>query len=194
MAVPPPLPAGSPDIVPIISLDSITLRPITFDDADFVAASATDPQVRKISSVPQVVTPESARAFIERQHQRLAEGAGYALVIEPHERVGMTAAVGHIGLWFRQFAEFNHLTLGYWSIESARGRGYMSQAVRGLSDWGFESIECDRHRLWIEEWNVASQKTGERAGFMHQPQVRAIEELHGASVEVLAWDRARPTP
>lgn len=191
MAAHTPIPEGSPTDVPTIRLDTITLRPITFDDINFVEAACADEYVRHISSLPYPCTQAAGREFIERQHQRLPEGSGYPLVIEPHEQHTSSLATGFIGVWFRQFVEHRHLTIGYWSIEAARGQGYMGQALRGLSDWAFDSIDCDRHRLWIEAWNIASQKTGERAGFVNQPGVRTVEELHGVQAEVLAWDRER---
>lgn len=189
-------PAGSPTSVPTIELASIRLRPITFDDVDFVVASAADPQVCRISSVPSPCTPAEARSFVERQHRRLPDGEGYPVVIEPREpdETVRSGAVGFIGVWFRELAKHGHLTFGYWSIEAARGNGYVAAALQGLSDWAFESIDCDRHRLWIEPWNVGSQRTGERAGFQPVAGVRDFEEIEGAQVEVLAWERTRPAP
>lgn len=145
-------PSGSPTTVPTIELATITLRPITVDDIAFVTASAADPQICRISSVPSPCTPAGAREFIQRQHRRLPDGEGYPLVIEPRP---------------------------------------VAPALQGLSDWAFASIECDRHRLWIEPWNVASQRTGERAGFRPAVGVRSFEEINGDQVEVLAWDRTR---
>lgn len=189
-----PIPEGSPEQVPLIRLASITLRPITADDIDFVEASCLDPYVCQISTMPNPFTIAEGHAFINRQHGRVAEGAGYPFVIEPHTPVGPIRAVGFIGVWFRQRLEHGHLTFGYSTIKAARGLGLMSQALRGVSDWAFGSFDCNRHRLWIEAWNIASQRTGERAGFAHQTGVRALEDLHGVDTEVLAWDRARPQP
>jgi len=168
-------------------LGNIRLRGIEVSDIDFVRASSEDPFVPQFSTVPAVWSEAAGREFIERQHQRLQEGSGYPLVLETLTTPG---AVGFIGVWFREF-DRGHLTLGYWTIPAARRRGFMTEALRGLSDWAFAHIGCDRHRLYIEEWNVASQKTGERAGFVYQPGLSGEEDVGGELRQLLVWERAR---
>lgn len=184
----PTIPEGAPGAVPTIDLDSIRLRPFEMSDLDFVRASSEDSYIPTFTTVPPNWTEEAGREFIVRQKGRLEEGAGYPFVIE---RVSTPGAVGFIGFWFRQFDQ-GHMTFGYWTLPSARRSGVMAEALLGLSDWGFGNIDCDRHRLYIEEWNIGSQKTGERAGFIHQPGITAEEVIGGETKELLVWDRPRP--
>jgi len=168
-------------------LENIRLRGIEASDIDFVRASSEDPFIPEISTVPALWSVAAGREFIERQYQRLPEGSGYPLVLETLTTPG---AVGFIGVWFRELAQ-GHLTFGYWTIPAARRSGYMTEALRGLSDWAFAHIDCDRHRLYIEEWNVASRKTGERAGFVHQRGLSGEEDVGGELRQLLVWERAR---
>jgi len=156
-------------------------------DLNFVQASSEDPFIPQFTTVPAEWSEAAGREFIERQHQRLPEGSGYPLVLESLDEPG---AIGFIGVWFREF-DRGHLTLGYWTIPAARRSGFMSEALRGLSDWAFANIACARHRLYIEEWNIASQRTGERAGFVHQSGLSGEEVVGGETRQLLVWERGR---
>lgn len=183
------IPDGAPTEVPVVRLKSLTLRPISDADLDFVRLSSLDDFIPQFTTVPAEWSEIAGREFISRQLTRLSEGSGYPFVIEPHEqRAGDPAAVGFIGIWFREFDQ-GHLTIGYWAIEQARGRGLTGEALVGVSDWGFANLPGDRHRLYIEEWNVASQRTGEHAGFVHVPGVTGHEVVGGIEKELLVWER-----
>lgn len=178
---------SGPGEPPRLELDAIVLRPIEDRDITFVEEVSADPFIPQFTTVPSVWSPDEGQAFIDRQKGRVAEGAGYPFVVE---RRSDSQTVGFIGIWFREIDQ-GHLTIGYFAAGSARRQGVMSAALIGLSDWAFAVLEPERHRLWIEGWNVASQKTGERAGFVHQPGVTGHEEVGGVMKELQAWDRHR---
>jgi RimJ/RimL family protein N-acetyltransferase len=75
------------------------------------------------------------------------------------------AAVGGIGLVlqtdiFRRSAE-----IGYWLGEDYWGRGIVTEAVRAFTDWGFANFDLSRIYAGVFEWNPASARVLEKAGF-----------------------------
>ena len=59
----------------------IRLRPFDTGDLDLVAAFAADPYVPLIGSIPSPFTHAEGLAYLERQHQRLADGTGWSFAI-----------------------------------------------------------------------------------------------------------------
>lgn len=57
--------------------------------------------------------------------------------------------------------------IGIYVMEEYRGQGFASEALARLCDYASESLLL--HSLWarIEEMNLASEKTFEKAGFCH---------------------------
>jgi ribosomal-protein-alanine N-acetyltransferase len=98
-------------------------------------------------------------AFIERQRGRLTSRHGYAFVIANRAD---DRAIGAIGVWIRNI-DLGRASLGYWLGASARGRGAAAAALLAVSEWALENLEIVRLELFVEEWNVASWRTAERA-------------------------------
>ncbi len=55
--------------------------------------------------------------------------------------------------------------LGYWIRTSLAGRGYMSEAVRGLAKVAFAQLAFERLEIRCEEENARSTRVAERCGF-----------------------------
>ncbi|MCY4413064.1 MAG: GNAT family N-acetyltransferase [Caldilineaceae bacterium] len=70
--------------------------------------------------------------------------------------------------------------MGYFLHPDHWGNGYMSEAVRGALDYGFDKMELDRVELWISEENTASVRLAERVGFRRRGRMR--QKYHQDSV------------
>jgi ribosomal-protein-alanine N-acetyltransferase len=79
---------------------------------------ASDPLIPLITSVPTVGSPENVTAYLDRQHRRLTEGAGYSFAIAD---LRTDESVGNIGLWTGNI-ESGRATTGYWIAAQFHGR------------------------------------------------------------------------
>ncbi len=79
--------------MPVLSAGDVALRPFQEDDVPLVLGVGRDELIPLITTVPAGADSGQARAWIERQHQRLAAGPGYSFCIASSE------ALGQIGLW-----------------------------------------------------------------------------------------------
>ena len=86
--------------VPRLSSPPVLLRPFALSDLAMVRQASTDPLIPSITSVPRTYTDDAGRAFIERQHDRSAQGDGYSFVIA--EEADPTSGLGSIGLWLQE--------------------------------------------------------------------------------------------
>ncbi|RSS57153.1 GNAT family N-acetyltransferase [Streptomyces sp. WAC01280] len=154
--------------VPELAADGgFTLRPWRLSDVPLVREASEDAYIPLITTVPSPWSAPAARAFVERQWERAASGAGYPFVIvDPDGR-----PVGTVGLWLRDLAQ-GRAALGYWVVGSARGRGAAGTAVRAVVTWALKDLRIPRLELYVEPWNTASVHTAERAGFRREGLLR----------------------
>jgi [ribosomal protein S5]-alanine N-acetyltransferase len=160
--------------VPRLASPPVLLRPFAVSDLLMVRQASTDPLIPSITSVPRTYTDDAGRAFIERQHDRAAQGAGYSFVIA--EEADPTSGVGSIGLWLQEI-ESGRASIGYWVVAGARGRGLAAHALRAVVEFAFGELAIPRLHLFVEPWNTASARTAEAGGFDREATLRGWERI-----------------
>ena len=156
-----------------IRTDRLFLRPAWLEDApELTRAIAHEPVVRMLARVPWPYREEHARAFVEAQTDPLYPTL---LVTVPAER---SRIVGCVGL----HEDEGHTATGYWIAPDCWGRGYATEALRGLLPLarilGHQRI-VGRHAAD----NPASGRVLRKAGFVPTGRSRPFHSLgRGASL------------
>lgn len=100
---------------------------------------------------------DSAYSFLIRdQDGRLVGGCGI-------NRVGD----GYVG------------NLGYWIRSTETGRGYATEAARGLAQYGFEALKLGRIEIVMSIHNAASRGVAKGCGASYEGEMRNALLLHG---------------
>ena len=138
------------------------LRPWKEGDAESLASHANN---RKIwlnlrDGFPHPYTLKDAQSWIESCHQ-----SGNPLV--PFTIIVDGAAVGGIGFGPTDQIHYVVSEIGYWLGESYWGEGITTEAVQLVSDYAFKNFGVIRLQACVYEWNPASKRVLEKAGF-HQ--------------------------
>lgn len=119
----------------------------------------------------------------------LREALGYAI------RHGETEEyLGGIDLhsiaWDRGF-----FALGYWLAEGAEGQGYMSEAVRVVTNYAFDGLDASKVALRCDARNTRSAAVAERLGFVREARLRAEALANdGTLVDELQYALTRDDP
>jgi [ribosomal protein S5]-alanine N-acetyltransferase len=163
---------GLPEM-PVLTRSPVVLRAFTADDVDLVRSVATDPLIPLITTVPTSGTVADALAFIDRQHARLASGAGYSFAI-CDEVTGQ--AVGQIGLWLQDL-DSGRASTGYWIGSAHRRRGYVVAALDAISRWGLSLDGVHRIELQVEPRNEGSWRAAERVGYVREGLMRSWRQV-----------------
>ncbi len=167
---------AAPLRVPRLESPPVVLRPFAASDLAMVREASTDPLIPSITSVPRTYTGEAGRAFIERQHERAAQGDGYSFVIA--EETDPALGVGSIGLWLAEI-DSGRASIGYWVVAGARGRGMAGHALRAVVEFAFGELAIPRLHLFVEPWNTASARTAQAGGFGREATLRGWERIDG---------------
>ena len=173
--------------MPILAAQGYRLRPFHLTDLDLVREAAADPVIPLMTTVPDAYTDAGGRAFIARQWSRSRDGIGYSWAIA---RAESDRAVGSIGLWLDNLTD-GRASIGYWVVNSDRGRGAAARAVAAVTTFAFDTLGIPRLELHIEPWNAPSIRTAERSGFRREGLVRSWEEIGGQRRDVWMYARLR---
>ncbi|PVE94240.1 GNAT family N-acetyltransferase [Microbacterium sp. TPD7012] len=149
---------------------------------------ATDPYVPLVGSLPARASDAEALAWVARQQSRRLDGTGFSFAVADAQT---GAAVGHCGLWLAELGE-GRATAGYAIVESARGRGYATDALIAVTQFGWTIPGLFRIALYIEPWNTASLRTAERAGYALEGVLHSHQEIGGERRDMRVYAAIRP--
>lgn len=175
-----PHPASSTTSVNL-ELSTCTLRSLRADDAQNIAHHANNRAIwRNLKDrFPHPYALNDAESYLDAVLSR-DEEMSFAIDVQG-QAVGVIGFENHGDIW-RRAAE-----IGYWLGEPFWGRGILSEAVRVSTDWAF--AQWDINRVWagVFEWNPASVRVLEKAGFTFEARLRKSAVKDGVTVDELIY-------
>ena len=81
-------------------------------------------------------------------------------------------AVGGIGFSIQPDVGYRSAEIGYWLGEEFWGRGITSEVVTAVSDYAFGNHNLCRLFAHVFEWNIASARVLEKAGYQLEGRLR----------------------
>ena len=79
--------------------------------------------------------------------------------------------IGTIGLWKFEFESYR-AEVGYMLHQSHQNKGYMSEAIRRILQYGFDELNLHSVEARVDPENVSSIKILERIGFVREGYLR----------------------
>jgi len=180
-----------PEVIPTLSTDAITLRPVVPSDAEAIYRGAQDPEVPKFTTLPANYSLDNAINFAKnRAPERHANRLELIFAIDfnlvdqnrksanqigkPTYSLGQTELVnnnsqlaGIISLHSIDFA--NHRAeIGYWLVKEARNKGVGTASVELLTDYGLMTMGFRRIDALVDNRNEASKRLLEKAGYQFE--------------------------
>lgn len=102
--------------------------------------------------------------------------------------------VGNIGLMVRGW-DIGSFEIGYWLRTSAAGHGYMSEAVRLVTDFAFDHLDANRVMIRCDAENARSAAVPQRLGFTLEGRMRQdFAAPNGAIRDTLVFSLIRDDP
>jgi RimJ/RimL family protein N-acetyltransferase len=92
-------------------------------------------------------------------------------------------AVGGIG--FHRGTDVHRLTatIGYWLGEPYWGRGIATEALRAMTAYALASHDFERIEAHVFEWNIASARVLEKAGYTREARMRKRVTKEGRTAD-----------
>jgi RimJ/RimL family protein N-acetyltransferase len=136
------------------------LRPWNTNDLDSLVECANNPNISKfmMNKFPYPYTREAGERFIAFATQ---ENPTHIMAIEVDGK-----AVGGIGIHPLSDIESKNAEMGYWLAEPYWGKGYITEAVKQMIEYGFKNFDINRIFARPFGTNTASQKVLKKTGFV----------------------------
>ncbi|WP_052959080.1 GNAT family N-acetyltransferase [Methanoculleus sediminis] len=170
------------DQPPVLATDRLLLRPYTLADASAVQRLCGDYAVSATTLLPYPYPDGLAEIWIAslREGAERGDAAAFAVTLA---RGG--ALIG--GARLRIETAHARGELGFWIAKSCWGRGYATEAVRAVIEYGFRVLGLHRIHAMHFSRNPASGRVMEKCGMMHEAHLREHARKWGVFEDVEVW-------
>lgn len=160
------------------------LRPLHWSDAPAVQAAASARAIADtMISVPHPYPSGEAERYIARQQVERKRGhaVSFVLALKAEERF--------CGLLEVRDIDCEHLQaeLSFWVAVEAWGRGLMTEALRAVLPYGFETLGLNRLYAYQMLRNPASGRVLGKSGFTREGLLRERVRKWGRFEDVALW-------
>ena len=160
-----------------ITLETCRVRSWRAGDTESLTANANDRRIwiNLRDRFPHPYTPAHAEAFLRRVSETVPE-TSFAIEVDGR-------AVGGIGFVLHDDVERVSAEIGYWLGEAYWGRGIMTEAVTAMTRYAIETHALTRVFAVPYEWNAASLRVLEKAGYVCEGRMRRSAIKDGRVVD-----------
>jgi len=128
---------------------------------------------------PHPYTEDDARAWVRFA---MAQNPEVNFAIASYEEV-----IGGIGLHPQSDVHRRSAGIGYWLGEPYWGKGIATRAVQALTEYAFANFDLARIFGEVFEWNPASARVLEKAGYTYEGCLRKSVTKDGKTIDQLVY-------
>jgi ribosomal-protein-alanine N-acetyltransferase len=161
--------------VPVLETERLRLRRLRTKDADDVFEYASDPEVVRYVIFEPHRSPADSGAYIERVLSR-PPGSG-SITLGMEERA-TGKLLGRIVIFLDSERDARG-ELAYALNREYWGRGYTTEAVKAVTDYGFRNLQLHRVQAACFPENPASARVLEKAGMSYEATLRQYMPIKG---------------
>jgi RimJ/RimL family protein N-acetyltransferase len=100
-------------------------------------------------------------------------------------------AAGGIGFIIGADIHRRSAEIGYWLGEQYWGRGIIGEAVRAMTEYAFANYDLARIWAGVFEWNPASMRVLEKAGYLFEARLKKAVTKEGETTDELIYALVR---
>lgn len=163
------------NVFPILGTDRLVLREITLSDVNEIYEIYIDHKVAEYDSFPPIRTIGEARNIIYnyRKEYKEKKRIRWGIVRRIDNRIIGTCVLMNFDYASRR------CEIGCGLVSSEWNKGYMTEALRPLIDYGFTVLGLNRIEAYIISGNSASVRLFRKLGFTYEGVAREREYFKG---------------
>ncbi len=150
--------------LPVLETERLILRPLRMADAKDLFAYAQDPQVSRHVLWHAHTSISHSRQFIREVRRQYRSGFPSSFAIEWKAEKKMIGTIGY--MWINP--DFHSCEIGYSLSRAYWNRGIMTEALKEVIRYTFETMRINRIEAMYEVDNPASGRVMEKAGMRYE--------------------------
>lgn len=169
--------------LPTLTTERLILRPLRMSDEKDMFAYASDEEVSRHVLWDAHKTPADSRAFLRgaKRQYRLGLPSSFAIVLRDTNRM-----VGTIGfMWIN--TDHKSAEVGYSLARDCWNKGIMTEALRAVLVFAFDTLRLNRVEAQHETDNPASGRVMQKAGMCFEGVLRQRLYNKGRFVDVALY-------
>ena len=135
--------------------------------------------------VPETKNEADIENFILKCQKEYSKKTGMQMGLWDGEKLVGTIGLNNIDLVSKK------ASIGYWLSGNYQGKGAMTNAVKSLVDYGFDTLELNRIELKIANENFKSRAIAKKLGFQEEGILRQDEYLNGEYYDFIIYSVLR---
>jgi [ribosomal protein S5]-alanine N-acetyltransferase len=164
-----------------LELTTCTVRSWDWRDRETIVRHANNRKVsiNLVDRFPYPYTAADARNWLET-----------VIGFEPQTNFAIDVAgeaVGGIGFVLQHDVARRSAEIGYWLSEEFWGRGIVTEALIAVTDHAFANYDVCRLYAHVFEWNGASARVLEKAGYQLEGRMRKSVTKDGQTIDQLMY-------
>jgi len=150
-----------------IKTEKFTLRPWKKEDSESLAENTNNRKiwVNLVDTFPHPYTLKDAGEWISLCQRKEKQKTTFAIEIDGK-------AVGSIGFEIKKGHHQKIASIGYWLGEKYWGKGIVTEALKLVTKYAFETFNLVRIEAAVFKWNPASARVLEKAGYILEAELK----------------------
>ena len=172
-------------IFPVLETERLVLRQADLNDVNEMYAMRSDAEVMKYIPRPLSTDVSEAVEYIKSIDERMEEKEciNWAITLK-----GDAKMIGNIG-FYRMALENYRAEAGYMLLPEYQGKGYITEALNRLIDFGFKDMGLHSIEAVIDPDNIGSMKVLEKCGFIKEGHFKENEFYDGKFLDTAVYSR-----
>jgi len=172
-------------IFPVLETERLHLRETTLADAQAIFAMRSSAEVMQYIPVSLATEVKEAEGYIRALHERMKNNECINWTITDKES---GAVIGTIGFYRMQLQHYRTET-GYMLLPEFYGKGYATEALQCLIDFGFNTLGFHSFEAVIYPENKGSIRVVEKCGFIREAYFKEKEYHNGKFVDTAIYSK-----
>lgn len=170
-------------LFPVLETERLVLRQTDLGDANDMFAMRSNAEVMQYIPIPLATEIHEAEEYIRSLQERMNNNECINWTITLKETGQMIGTIG----FYRMKLPHYRTEIGYMLLPSFHGKGYASEAVLNLLNYGFNTLGFHSIEAVIYPENIGSQRVLEKCGFTREAYFKESEFHGGTFVDVAVY-------
>ncbi len=168
---------------PILESERLSLRKIILTDAPELFELRTGEKTMKFIDKDKIASVQVAQDMIQNMDFQMQNNAAIMWGIT---LPGFAPIIGTIGFW-RIIKDHRRAEIGYMLNPAYWNKGYVSEAMNGVIDFGFNKMKLHTIEANINPHNLASRRVLEKQGFLQEGFYRENYYFNGKFLDTAVF-------